>query len=82
MNYQHYSHFIFSREFLNDVLRVDITICGDHGKGQFRMTLKMIVRYSSDKQPFLEIFQVANIDFAKDDITVLKETVLKPIGKA
>jgi hypothetical protein len=43
--------------------------------------LKMIVRYSSDKQPSSEIFQVANIDYAKDDITVLKDTVLKPIGK-
>jgi hypothetical protein len=58
---QHYSRFIFSREVLNDVLRVDITIGGDHGKGWFRMMLKMIFRYSSDKQPFSENFQVANM---------------------
>ncbi len=43
--------------------------------------LKLIVRYSSDKSPVYEIFQVANVDYAKDDLKVLTDTVLKPLGK-
>jgi hypothetical protein len=77
---QHYAKFIFSRELLNGVSGIDITIGGDHGKGRFWM-LKLAVRYLTSKKPFLEIFQVANIDYGKDDITVIKDTVLNPIGK-
>jgi len=55
---QHSACFILSREVLTDVSGVDITIGGDHGKGRFRVMLKLIVRYSSDKSPFYEMFQV------------------------
>jgi hypothetical protein len=78
---QHYAKFIFSKELLDGVSDVDITIGGDHRKGRFRMMLKLVVRYLSGKKPFSEIFQVKNIDYGKDDITVIKDTVLKPIGE-
>ncbi len=79
---QHYARFIFSRETFQEISGVDFTIGGDHGKGRFWMMFKIIIRYSSNKPAVSEIFQVANINYAKDDITVLRDTVLKPIGKA
>jgi hypothetical protein len=78
---QHYVRFIFSCEAFQEVSRIDFTIGGDPGKGQIRVMFKMIIRYSSNKPPVSENFQVANINYAKDDITVLRDTVLKPIGK-
>jgi hypothetical protein len=45
------------------------------------MMFKMNIRYSSNKPPVSEFFQVANINYAKDDGTVLRDTALKPIGK-
>lgn len=76
---QHYEEFIFSRESIAGVSGIDITIGGDHGKGCFWMMLKLILRYLSNKKTFSE---KADTDYGKEDITVIKETVLKSIGKS
>jgi hypothetical protein len=78
---QHYVRFISSREAFQEISSIDFTIGGDHEKGRFRMMFKMIIRSSSNKPPVSESFQVTNINYAKDDITVLRDTALKPIGK-
>jgi hypothetical protein len=78
---QHYAKFIFSRELLDGVTGIDIKVRGDHGKGRFQMMLKLVVKYLSSKKPFSETFQVANIDYRKNDITVIKDAVLQPTGK-
>lgn len=79
---KHYAQYIFIGENLSDVSSVDLTVGGDHGKERFRMILKLIVRFHSNKQPFSRLFQIANVDYAKDDLGVLKDTVLKPIGQS
>jgi hypothetical protein len=49
--------------------------------GKFRMVLKLIIRYESNKEPFLILFQIASVEY-KDDIKVLPETVLNHIGRS
>ncbi len=63
----HFACFIFSGEDLSDASGVDLTVRGDHGK-EF---LKLIVRFVDTKPPFSILFQVANVDYPKDDIDVL-----------
>jgi hypothetical protein len=43
--------------------------------------LKLIIRYESNKEPFLILFQIASVEY-KDDIKVLPETVLNHIGRS
>jgi hypothetical protein len=47
--------------------------------GKFRMILKVILRYNSNKDPLSRLFHLASVDY-KDDISVLKATVLDHIG--
>jgi len=47
--------------------------------GKFRMILKIILRYNSNKDPLSRLFHLASVEY-KDDIRVLKETVLDHIG--
>ena len=49
--------------------------------GKFRMVLKLIVRYVSNKDHFSRLFHLASVDY-KDDINVLQETVLDRIGES
>ncbi len=58
---------------------VGYTVGGDHGKGCFRMILKLILRYDSSKPPLYKLFQIGNVDYAKDLINVLHNTILTPI---
>jgi len=44
------------------------------------MTFKMLLRYS-DKQSASKLFQIASIEYSKDDIVILNSTVLKPVGE-
>jgi hypothetical protein len=45
------------------------------------MILKLIIRYSSNKEPLSRLFHLASVDY-KDDIKVLKDTVLDRIGNS
>ena len=65
---------------MENLERVDYTVGGDDGKGRFRMITKLILRYSDGKPPLYRLFQIASVDYAKDDIAVLRNTVLSPIG--
>jgi hypothetical protein len=47
--------------------------------GKFRMILKVILKYISNKDSLSRLFHIASVDY-KDDISVLKETVLNHIG--
>jgi hypothetical protein len=76
----HLVHFICSNEDVLNVSGVDITVGGDHGIGYFRMILNLVVRHSSNKPPFSKLFQIASVDYKKDDIKILSCTVLKKKG--
>jgi hypothetical protein len=49
--------------------------------GKFRMILKLIIRYSSSKEPHSRLIHRASVDY-KDDIKVLKDTVLDRTGNS
>jgi hypothetical protein len=60
--------------------QLDIVIGGDHGGGKFRMTMKVNLQLS-DKATVSYLTQIASPSYSKDDIEILKDTVLKPIGE-
>ena len=43
------------------------------------MVLKLILRYQIKREPFSRLFQIASVEY-KDDINLLRETVLNRIG--
>ena len=49
--------------------------------GKFRMILKLIIRYSSNREPLSRLFHLASVEY-KDDIKVLKDAVLDHIGNS
>jgi hypothetical protein len=51
---------------------VDIATGGDHGGGRFRMLLKLLLRFGENKATVKKLFEIANVEHSKDDITVLK----------
>jgi hypothetical protein len=65
---------------VQDIECIDCTLGGDHGKSGFRMILKLILRCSNNKPPFYKLFQIASDECSKDDIAVLCQNVLDPIG--
>jgi len=65
---------------IRDLVRVDIVIGGDHGGGKFRMTMKVNFRLPN-KETISYLTQIASVSFSKDNIEILKETVLDPIGE-
>ena len=67
-------------EKVQDIECIDCTLGGDHGKSGFRMILKLILRCSNNKPPFYKLFLIACVDYSKDDIDVLCQTVSDPIG--
>jgi hypothetical protein len=71
---------IISAEQIDGLKRVDFTLGGDHGGGKFRVTLKLLLRFHS-KKTFSRLFQIASVSHSKDDISILKTTVLNPIGE-
>ena len=70
-----YAQNILSMENVQDLECVDYTVGGDHGKGRFRMILKVILRYSDNKPPFYKLFLIACVDYSEDGIDVLCHTV-------
>jgi hypothetical protein len=64
---QHQIAHIITGDDLKELQHVDFTVGGDHGKGRFRMILKMLLRYSN-KESFSRLFQIASIEHSKDDI--------------
>jgi hypothetical protein len=54
---------------------------GGHGGGKFRMTLKVLFRLSS-KATISRLFQTASVEYSKDITSILKSTVLDPIGES
>jgi hypothetical protein len=77
---EHQLERLISAEQLDGLKRVDFTIGRDHGGGKFCVTLKLLLRFSS-KQTFSRLFQIASVSHSKDDISILKITVLNPIGE-
>ena len=79
---QHFvSHNIqYNRGGHNEFGRVDYTVGGDHGKGRFPMITKLILRYSDGKLTLYNLFQIANVDYAKDNISVLRKIGLDAVG--
>ncbi len=71
---------IIKPDQLLNLKRVDFTVGGDHGGGKFRVTLKLLLRYH-DKKSYSRLFQIASVSHSKDDIDILKATVLNPIGE-
>jgi hypothetical protein len=71
---------IITADDVKNLQHEDFTVGGDHGKGRFRMTFKMLLRYS-DKQSVSKLFQIASVEYSKDDIVILNSTVLKPFGE-
>jgi hypothetical protein len=71
---------IITADDVKNLQHLDFTVGGDHGKGRFRMTFKMLLRYS-DKQSASKLFQIASVEYSKDDIVILNSTVLKPVGE-
>jgi hypothetical protein len=66
---------------LTEVQNVHFTVGGDHGGGKFRMTLKVLFRFSS-KATISRLYQIASVEYSKDSTPVLKSTVLDPIGES
>jgi hypothetical protein len=58
---------------------VDIVIRGDHRGGKFWMTMKVNFRLNVKKSVSF-LTQIACVSFSKDDIDILKDTVMNPIG--
>jgi hypothetical protein len=42
-------------------------------------SMKLILRYDSSKPPLYKLFQIGNVDYAKDSLDVFCDTVLTPI---
>jgi len=78
---QHQLKNIVTAEQLVGLKRVDLTIGGDRGGGKFRMALKVLLRFS-DKPTISKVFQIASVSPSKDDLSVLRSTVIEPIGIA
>lgn len=72
---------IISAQDLTEVQSVHFTVGGDHGGGKFRMTLKVLFCFSS-KVTISRLFQIASVEYSKDSTSVLKSTVLDPIGES
>jgi hypothetical protein len=53
---------------------------GDHGGGKFRMTFKILLKFSS-KASISSLYQNASVEHSKVETAILKETVLDPIGE-
>jgi hypothetical protein len=58
---------------------VDLTIGGDHGGGKFCMAFKVLMIFS-DKPTISKLFQIVSVSHSKDDLSVLRSTVIEPIG--
>ena len=71
---------IISPDQLDGLKRLDLTVGGDHGGGKFHVTLKLLLRFHS-KKTISRLFQIASISHSKDELPILKSTVLDPIGE-
>jgi hypothetical protein len=65
---------ILSAEQLDALKTVNFTIGGDHGGGKF--VLHGSCFYVSTVKKFSHVFQIASVSQSKDDISILKATVL------
>jgi len=70
---------IVSEDSLLGLERVNFVVGGDHGGGKFRMTLKVLLVFSS-KKSISKLYQIATVEHSKDETEILKRTVLQPIG--
>jgi len=77
---QHQLKSMIDAEKLKLLQQLDIVVGGDHGGGKFRMTMKVNFRLS-DKTTVSYLTQIGSVSHSKDDIVILKDTVLKPIGE-
>jgi hypothetical protein len=75
---QHQINYIFKQEDLDGISSVDIVTGDDHGGGQFQMLLKLLLQFG-EKPTMKRLFDTANVERSKDDINVIKETVLNQI---
>ena len=66
---------------LDELVRLDICVGGDHGGGKFRMSLKLLFRFEA-KNTISRLYQIASVSHPKDNSQLLNETVLQPIGES
>jgi hypothetical protein len=72
---------IISKEQMEGLTHVDVSMGGDHGGGNFRMTFKILFRFH--KSPTISwLFQIASVFHSKDDTEILTTMVLRPIGES
>jgi len=76
---QHQINYMFKVQDLELLESVDIATGGDHGGGRFRMLLKLLLRFGENKATIKKLFEIANVEHSKDDINVLKNTVLDKV---
>ena len=77
---QHQLGRIVTQDQLQGLKRVDFTVGGDHGGSKFRVTLKLLLRFH-EKKSISRLFQIASVSHSKDELSILKSTVLDPIGE-
>jgi len=71
----HQGNNIISKEQMEGLTHVDISVGGDHGGGKFLMTLKILFRFH--ESPTVSwLFQIASVCHSKDDTEILAATVL------
>jgi hypothetical protein len=70
-----------SEKHLGLVEEVHCTVGGDNGDGKFQMTLKVLYLLST-KAIISRLFQIASVKYSKDVTSILKSTVLDPIGES
>jgi len=72
----HQGNNIISKEQMEGLTHVDISVGGDHGGGKFLMTLKILFRFH--ESPTVSwLFQIASVCHSKDDTEILATTVLR-----
>jgi len=76
---QHQINYMFKVQDLELLESVDIATGGDHGGGRFRMLLKLLLRFGENKATIKKLFEIANVEHSKDDINMLKNTVLDKV---
>ena len=77
----HQLEHMISEKDLGLVEEVHCTVGGDNGDGKFQMTLKVLYLLST-KAIISRLFQIASVEHSKDVTSILKSTVLDPIGES
>jgi hypothetical protein len=61
---------------------IDVVLGGDHGQGNFRSVIKIILRDDDGKQVDSMVMKVGHIDCMKDTYDILKSSVAGPLNES